>query len=342
MFAVVVLAPLVVAAELQDGPPPLAITVDGTPILVAFDAAFGDVIRDQGLRPTDGRLLDVQGGVLERHADPGTVLLNGDEASRSTSLAEGDAIAVVNGVDRTEGTRREVERLPGRRVGNPMRTLATSRMFEIKIVGRISGTIVGVRYATRGKAKSPPAVALTFDDGPWPRSTRQVLSVLERMHVRATFFMVGYLMRRYPQVVREVLDARMAVGTHSWSHPYLTPFIELAPNRIETEITEPQRLLRKRFGVEPTLFRPPGGSYDATVIRTAREAGMRVVLWSSDPHDYLDDATPAVIARSVLRSIRPGSIVVLHDGGGDQSATVRALPTIIRGIRRMGLDLVAL
>jgi peptidoglycan/xylan/chitin deacetylase (PgdA/CDA1 family) len=339
---VVVLAPLLVAAELHDGPSPIAVTVEGSSLLVAFDTTFGDVARDEGLRAVDGRLLDVEGDVLDRRADPGAILVNGAVPPRSTPLAEGDVITVVDGADRTEGTRRETERLPGRQVGNPMYTLATSRLIQTTTIGRISGKVVSVRYRVVGRAKRPPAVALTFDDGPWPRSTRQILAVLERMHAKATFFMVGYLIERYPQVVRDVIDARMAIGTHSWSHPYLTPFKRLIPHRIETEITQPANLLRRRLVVRPTLFRPPGGSYDAGVIRTARDAGMRVVMWSVDPHDYLDSATPAGIARSVLGSVRPGAIVVLHDGGGDQSATVRALPRIIRGIRRMGLDLVTL
>ena len=342
IVAIVLPAPLLVAAELQDRPPPITISVDGSTVVVDHAATLGDTIRELSLRAPSGRLLDVEGGVLDPKADPGEIRLNGDLAPRSTPLDPADVIAVIPGADRIEGTRREVMRLPGRQLQNPMYTLETSRMRKITTVGRFSDIVVGVRFRSIGGTHRPPAVALTFDDGPWPGTTRQVLDVLERMHAKATFFMVGYLMDRYPGIVHRVERAGMTIGTHSWGHPYRTPFVDLTPHRIQTEIERPADLLRRRFEIAPTLFRAPGGSYDASVIRMAREAGMRLVQWSVDPGDYRDGMSPGRLASAVLRSVRPGSIVLLHDGGGDQSATVRALPRIIRGIRHMGLELVAI
>jgi peptidoglycan/xylan/chitin deacetylase (PgdA/CDA1 family) len=342
LSVVVLLAPLLVAAELGDRPPPITVTVGGEPVRVTYRSTFGEAIDALDLRARPGRLLAVDGAVLDPRARPGSIEVNGKETARRTMLVEGDAITVMDGEDVTEGTRRLVERLPRRQLANPMYTLATSEMLEITTVGRVSGTVASVEYRAVGKAKAPPAVALTFDDGPWPDGTRRVLDVLERMHVKATFFMVGYLIERYPEIVRRVRAAGMTIGTHSWSHPYRTPLAELTPHRVETEVTAPADLLRRRFGIEPGLFRPPGGSYDADVIGVAREAGMRVVMWSIDPHDYLTSASPRRIAADVLRAVRPGSIVLLHDGGGDPAATIRALPRIIRGIRQMGLDLVTL
>ena len=341
--AVIVLsAPLLVAAELQDRPPPITISVQGQVVQVDHLATFGDAIRGFSLHTSPGRLFDVEGDVLDARAEPGEILLNGESARRHTRLAPGDAIAVVDGESRTEGVRRVTERIPGRQLGNPAYTLATSRMLRITRVGRISGKVASTRYEPVGDSKRPPAVALTFDDGPWPRGTLRVLAVLKRMHVEATFFMVGYLIERYPEIVQRVERAGMTIGTHSWDHPYRTPFVDLTPHRIQTEIERPADLLRRRFDIRPTLFRAPGGSYDPEVIRMALEAGMRLVQWSVDPADYQGGAKPGGIASAVLRSVRPGSIVLLHDGGGDQSATIRALPRIIRGIRDMGLELVAI
>lgn len=342
VFAIVLPAPLLVAAELQDRPPPITISVDGEAVLIDHRATLGDAIVELSLRAPSGRLLDVDGGVLDPRAEPGAIWLNGSTALRSTPLEPGDAIVLAAGEDRIEGTRRVVERIAGRQVQNPMFTLATSRMRKITTIGRISGLVVDVRFRPIGGTRRPPAVALTFDDGPWPGTTRQVLDVLERMHATATFFMVGYLMDRSPQIVRRVERAGMVIGTHSWVHPYRTPFADLRPHRIQTEIERPADLLRRRFEITPSLFRAPGGSYDATVIRMAREAGMRLVQWSVDPGDYRAGTRPGRLAAAVLGAVRPGSIVLLHDGGGDQSATVRALPRIIRGIRDMGLELVAI
>jgi len=342
VFVIILSLPLLVAAELSDRPPPIAISLGGVEVVVDHDATFGDVILDHSLRARDGRLFDVEGGVLDARADPGRIWLNGAPADRATPLEPGDAIVVVPGTDRTEGTRRVVERLPGRQLQNPMSTLATARMVRVTRVGRLSGIVIDVRYEPVGRTHEPPTVALTFDDGPWPHGTLGVLRVLRRMDAKATFFMVGCLMERYPEIVEQVRRAGMSIGTHSWVHPYLTPFVDLRPHRQQTEIVRPAELLRSRFGVSPTLFRPPGGSYDASVVRIADQAGMRVVRWVVDPGDFLSGAKPRRIASTVLRSVRPGSIVLLHDGGGDPNATIRALPRIIRGIRRMGLEPVAI
>lgn len=342
LFSVVLLAPVLLGAELADLPGPIHISVDGRPAMVARGSTLGRVVRELGLSPEPGRLLSVTGRVLERRADPGAILVNGVEVPPGTPLADGDAIAVVDGRDRTEGTRREVRVLPGRRLHNPAYTLERSRLREIRTVGAVSGELLAVRYEPIGGRVTPKAVALTFDDGPWPGTTLRIVRTLKRMHVEATFFMVGYLIERYPEIVERVARAGMTIGTHSWSHPWQIPFAELRPHRIETEIRRPAELLRERFGITPTLFRPPGGSFDPFVLRTAREAGMRLVHWSVDPHDYRGGATPAQLARSVLADVRRGSIVLLHDGGGDGARTAAALPRIIRGIRRMGFELVAI
>jgi len=95
-------------------------------------------------------------------------------------------------------------------------------------------------------------------------------------------------------------------------------------------------------GVRPTLFRPPGGSYGAVTLDVARSLGLRVVLWSVDPADWTPGISSKAIVHRVLSNVGPGSIVLLHDGGGDRSATLAALPAIIKGIRARHLDLVTI
>lgn len=334
------LVPLLVATGLGDSAPPIAVTVEGAPALVADGSNLRSLLRSVRLRPTPGRLLDVEGRVLDARADPGRILVDGRPAGPDTPLSSGDAVTVVDGVDRTETTRRVRTRLPGRRPGDPQYSLATARMVRIDVVGAVSELVVSTRYRPLGRAKRPPAVALTFDDGPWPRSTRAILKVLHRMHARATFFVVGYLAKRYPALIRAEKRAGMAIGSHSWDHP--EPFARLSPRRMQTEMRAVNGLLRRRFGVDVTVFRPPGGGDDPEVVTMASRLRMRVVDWNVDPRDWSSSATPASIRRTVLEQVDPGSIVELHDGGGDQRATVRALPSIIRGIRHMGLRLVVL
>jgi peptidoglycan/xylan/chitin deacetylase (PgdA/CDA1 family) len=231
--------------------------------------------------------------------------------------------------------------LPGRNPGNPQYTLQTGKVEQITTEGKVSGEIVSTRYVTKGSSKTPPAVALTFDDGPWPGSTLRILSILEKMHVKATFFVIGNLAARYPDMVRREEHAGMTIASHSWDHPNSPPFDTLPTRRLDNEMSMTNEELRK-LGVHPELFRPPGGSVNDRLVGIARQNGLRVVNWDVDPRDWAPDATPASITKAVLSGIRPGSIVDLHDGGGDQSATIKALPDIIRAIRKRNLQLVAL
>jgi peptidoglycan/xylan/chitin deacetylase (PgdA/CDA1 family) len=340
VVVVAALVPLLLSTGLGDPTPPITVSVDGTPALVAEGSHLGSLVRTLHLRPTPGRLLDVDGHVLDARYDAGRILVDGRPARPGTPLSNGDAISIVDGVDRTETTRRARTRLPGRRPGDPQYSLATARMVRIDTVGDVSGILVSTRYRPLGHAAQPRAVALTFDDGPWPRTTRAILKVLHRQHARATFFVVGYLAKEYPGLVRAEKRTGMAIGSHSWGHP--EPFDALSPRRMLGEMRAVNGLLRRRFDVDVTMFRPPGGSDDGGVVTAASRLRMRVVDWNVDPRDWSASATPASIRHAVLAQVEPGSIVELHDGGGDRRATVRALPSIIRGIRRMGLKLVVL
>ncbi len=130
----------------------------------------------------------------------------------------------------------------------------------------------------------------------------------------------------------------MQVGNHSYNHPEVPPFDRLPARLAADEIALGAQSLR-RLGATPTLFRPPGGSSAPHVLRAAKRAHERVVLWSIDPRDWQAGIRPRQIVREVLAAVRPGSIVILHDGGGDRSATVAALPAIVKGIRHRGLRL---
>jgi peptidoglycan/xylan/chitin deacetylase (PgdA/CDA1 family)/sulfur carrier protein ThiS len=327
-----------VAARLPPLPPPISITVNGAARQVPPGTTFGELVEDLGLHAEPGRLLSVGGLVLDAHRARGEILVNGAHGIRSATLHPNDRVTVVHGRDVTERTIRLTNELPGLHPAVPQRTLATFPMKQVDIVGRLSGELVSTEFRPTGRGRVPDTVALTFDDGPWPSQTRQVLKVLRRHDAPATFFMVGDLVDRYPGIVHAVKVAGMPIGDHSWSHPTAPPFAELPPNRLSHEVLATAEVLR-RNGVEPYLFRPPGGSYDDDVLREANRAGMRTVIWDVDPSDYRSDRTRKELAAYVLRHVRPGSIVLLHDGGGDQRATIGALPMIIKGIRKMGLEL---
>jgi peptidoglycan/xylan/chitin deacetylase (PgdA/CDA1 family) len=322
-------------------PAPLALTVQGRPALLPAGTTLAEATATLGLRPRAGELRDIAGRALRPDGDPGRLLVDGRLEGGRTLLRRGDRISVVNGLDRREARVSEILPVPAGAAGDPQFTLEAVPGRELVVRGAVSRELVSSRFRPTGTSRTPNAVALTFDDGPSPQYTPLILATLRRLHVHATFFVIGYLAQADPALVREELKLGMEVGNHSYNHPEVPPFGELAPRVMRDEIAVSANIL-SAIGIRPTLFRPPGGSFSPTLLRTVSALGERVVLWSVDPTDWTLGISSRQIVSSVLSAVRPGSIVILHDGGGDRSATLAALPAIVRGIRARGLRLVTL
>lgn len=177
--------------------------------------------------------------------------------------------------------------------------------------------------------------ALTFDDGPQPRYTREVLDILKRNHIRATFFLIGRMVKEFPKIAREVADAGHVVGNHSWSHPS-------KPKDPVSEFVRTDAELVRVLGRRPDLFRPPYGLLHNGLAQTAQKRGDAVILWNSVGADWSKKSTSDSITRAVLGLARPGGIALLHDGGGNRSNTVAALPRIISSLRGQGYRFVTI
>lgn len=307
----------------------------------SVSVARGTTLAKLGVHAPAGNLLAVDGMVLRPGVYPGRVELNGRDAPGSTKLHGGDTITVVRGKDHRERTVRIVTNVPGGEPADPQFFLARTPGRQVEIRGAVSHKLVSVTFQPSGPATPERAVALTFDDGPSPEYTPRILDTLTRLHVRATFFVVGYLADEYRPLVRREVKLGMTVGNHSYNHPLVPAFDALPARLLDDEIALGAASLG-HAGVKPTLFRPPEGSFSDVVVQAARAQGERVVLWSVDATDWAPGSTAAEIVHRVLSTVHPGSIVILHDGGGDRSATVAALQKIIKGIRARGLRLVAL
>jgi len=177
-------------------------------------------------------------------------------------------------------------------------------------------------------------IALTFDDGPWG-STEKVLDILKANQIQATFFMIGKHILARPQMAQKVVLAGHAVGNHTWSHQYgrYTPVTAAA------EIQRTSDLLYKTTGARTTLFRPPAGILNNGLVAYNQSQKGTVIMWSTDSLDWRSSSSPA-ITNNVLKNARSGSIVLLHDGGGDRSRTIAALPGIIRELKKQGYEFV--
>jgi peptidoglycan/xylan/chitin deacetylase (PgdA/CDA1 family) len=324
-----------------EGSSSLRVVVGGRSVEVVAGTTLGEVAARFGLHLRAGDLLDVDGKVLRAGVVPGRLLVDGRVAPAGLRLRDGDRVVAAAGKDRREALVRRVVRVRGGLPSDPQFTVSRTPGEQVIVSGALSHELVSARFQVSGTARAERAVALTFDDGPSPQYTPRILATLRRLHVRASFFVIGYLAAAYSQLVRREVRLGMTVGNHSYNHPEVPPFDQLPPPLLRDEIALGGQIL-SRLGVRPRLFRPPGGSVSPALVRAAAALGQRVVLWSVDPADWTPGSTAREIARRVLSSVRPGSIVILHDGGGDRSATLAALPTIVRGIRKRGLRLVAL
>lgn len=205
-------------------------------------------------------------------------------------------------------------------------------------LGSPRATLLGPALV-RGDARAggERSVALTFDDGP-SDDTARILDVLKAEHVRATFFVCGRAAEERPDLVRRIAAEGHQIGNHTYSHPWLY----LMPRRsIAQEIDRTQDAVERITGARPTLFRPPYGVRWFGLWSLLRERGLTMVLWSDRGYDGRYGAPG--IAKATLDGLEPGAIILLHDGFEakpaaqvDRSATVRALPAIIAGVRRAG------
>jgi peptidoglycan/xylan/chitin deacetylase (PgdA/CDA1 family) len=198
----------------------------------------------------------------------------------------------------------------------------------------------GYEVLKRGNA-ARAEIALTFDDGPYPPFTAQILDTLRSYNVSATFFCIGQQVQQFPELVEQAHRAGHLVENHTWSHRALPTLVN--EQEIAGELARCSEAIRGAAGVQPGFFRPPQGEYDEQVLSHARAFGLITTLWDSNPCDWMQPPPDAdSIARHVIEHARNGSIVLLHDGGGDRSQTVAALPRIIQELMQQKYRFVTL
>jgi peptidoglycan/xylan/chitin deacetylase (PgdA/CDA1 family) len=178
-------------------------------------------------------------------------------------------------------------------------------------------------------------VALTFDDGPSPY-TQRILDTLKRGGAKGTFFVLGNQLAEHPIPLQRAVAEGHEIADHSWNHADLTT---LAPRDVGAQMNDVGRALRRVGIPEPTLFRPPYGAFDQRVLRQAGRRDRLTVMWTVDTGDY-EATDPKAMADQVLAQASPGAIILMHDGGGNRTVTGKALPLIVRGLKRDGYEMV--
>ncbi|MCM3639329.1 polysaccharide deacetylase family protein [Sporosarcina luteola] len=185
-------------------------------------------------------------------------------------------------------------------------------------------------------------IALTFDDGPDPRFTNEVLDVLKQYNVPATFFVLGSKAAAHPDIIKRYEADGHAIGNHTYYHPNLVEESDL--ETLEQEVTRTEDVLNDILGYRTSLFRPPYGFLYNELVEKLGDMNYFVIAWSLDTLDWQEDP-PEVIASSVLDNIHPGAIILMHDGAessGDRTNTIEALRQIIPTLQEQGYKFVTI
>ena len=188
-------------------------------------------------------------------------------------------------------------------------------------------------------------VALTFDDGPSPVWTPKILDELKKAHIKATFFMLGEHVAKYPDIARRVVAEGHEVGNHTYDHHIL---LYHTLDNLLKEINETQKVIKDKTGVKTKYFRPPKAWLTAEEKKEIEGMGYKIILWSLNSKDWVtfDDK---YIVKYILKNVRPGDIILFHDSGGvftaeggNREETVKTIPSLVEKLREKGFKFVTI
>lgn len=187
-------------------------------------------------------------------------------------------------------------------------------------------------------------IALTFDDGPHPYSTPQIMEILDRFQAKATFFVIGRHLQDQGALAAAASRAGHVIGNHSFNHRRMMSFFP--PAKLRQEIIDCQREVEKWVGYKPRFYRQPAGFRNPRIFRILQELGMILVGWQVRAFDT-QRQNPEAIAGRILKKVRPGGVILLHDGSDsvqndDRTATLKALPLILKGLKERGMEFLTL
>ena len=190
--------------------------------------------------------------------------------------------------------------------------------------------------ASASSDKRQKKVALTFDDGPHPRITRQILDYLDKEDIKATFFIIGCNAEQWPEIVKEEIVRGHEIGNHTYSHDEKK---RGSASQMHDDLAHTDNILRGSFGYETVLFRPPQGVCNDNVISAASDFEYKIVLWDVDTHDWAHASTESIVS-NVKRNVSDGDIILFHDYISGESHTLDSLKIIIPYLKDEGYTFV--
>ncbi len=340
---------------------PVRITVDGEVTTVQVGTTLADVKTELKVNVDPGDIVAVDGETVlhEGEGEEYTVTvdgteLHGDEA-RTTQVAGGESIEFSNGADTMEAYDVEiVETQPQLAMDESAGAVAYveswGQVGQVeRRTGRESGTVAEgdtvqelvdttIRVTNVSPDNDRKLVALTFDDGPAEEYTQAYLDILEEYGAKATFFCLGENVEEYPALAQAIVDSGNQICSHTYSHQQLTT---LTSSQVATELDRAFSSIETNTGVGTTTIRPPYGDFSTTVWFYSGGRASISCTWNVDSLDWTLPGSDTIV-ENVVGSVTPGSIILMHDGGGDRSQDVEALPEIIEQLQAKGYTFVTL
>lgn len=184
--------------------------------------------------------------------------------------------------------------------------------------------------------KSEKKVALTFDDGPHPRYTKEILEILREHGIRATFFVIGINAERYPTVLREIVNAQCEIGNHTYSH---TAMSKLTKEALRNEMLDCEEIIFRQTAMRTRLFRPPEGQLTQTAKEAANDLDYKLILWDVDTLDWAHTPVERIVSK-VVENVKDGDVILMHDYISGKNTTCDALRLLIPRLKQMGYTFV--
>jgi peptidoglycan/xylan/chitin deacetylase (PgdA/CDA1 family) len=240
--------------------------------------------------------------------------------------------------------------LPNLRLAKKFKYAAIYAAFTVFVVGLF---IYGFAYPESeifGRSiykmnSGDKIIALTFDDGPNGDYTEQVLDILGKESIKGTFFLIGKNVEVYPQIAKEIVEQGHSVGNHSYTHTWSLPFE--TKKTVIAEVNKAEEAIYNATCVQPKLFRPPHGFRTPWMEYTIHKMGYKIVMWDDMTTDYIVRSKPKEIAKKIISKVRPGAIIVFHDGlnlnhRANRENTIEALRIVINELKEKNYKFISL
>ena len=324
------------------------VTVNGQETTVYAGEKVDKLLKEGLVSPKPGNLLAVDGSMLtEGGGEVCSVTINGEQASIDSELTKDADVQIGDGGDTTEESDSTEEPIPFERkdddtsfgaywngsihlLSDGKDGVKTTRTGKVsgRTVSEVTTQPINAGYRIYTAQPSDKVIALTFDDGPWPETTNQILDILEQNGAKATFFTIGNQIAEQPDAVKRAAQMGCQICTHSWDHAAGTgggvDLTKMSPTEQVEEVQKGYKAIADVIGEEPShVMRAPGGNFHDEIITNLWDYVDAEIGWDVDTEDWSRPGVEAI--SNMIMSVKPGQVILMHDGGGEREQTVEAL-----------------